>query len=230
MHGRPLHDQRTKRDGAICPELQRSLLWWKTVLQLELAELRPWKPPQEAPIHMFGDASSTPPYLGAVLFADGKWEYTHMAPPSEVLERFRRRRDKQIMGLELLAISLGLSTWREKLKGRKVVIHSDNKGSEVCLPPPLHPASMKCLPACSSVASVCQLAFSRGSARAMDHAQLVHCQWLHAVTEGLEIFVKRVATDDNIADLPSRKVSACRVYVLNFICACTIAVFRTSER
>ena len=113
------------------PELRRSLLWWKAVLRMGIAELRSWKPPQEAPAHLFCDASSTPPYLGAVLFANGKWEYTHMAPPSAVLERFRRRGDKQIMGLELLAISLGMSTWRDTLQGRKVVIHSDNKGSEV---------------------------------------------------------------------------------------------------
>ena len=39
------------------------------------------------------------------------------------------------MGLELLAISLGLSTFQEQLSGRKVVIHSDNSGSEVSPPP-----------------------------------------------------------------------------------------------
>ena len=35
------------------------------------------------------------------------------------------------MGLELLAISLGLETFKELLSGRRVVIHSDNSGSEV---------------------------------------------------------------------------------------------------
>ena len=42
----------------------------------------------------------------------------------------------------------------------------------------------------------------------MDHAQLVHAQWLFAATHGLEIFIKRVATEDNIADLPSREVGS----------------------
>ena len=49
-----------------------------------------------------------------------------------------------------------------------------------------------------------QVSVRRGSARSWDHAQLVHEQWLHAALSGIEIFVKRVATDDNIADLPSR--------------------------
>lgn len=51
-----------------------------------------------------------------------------------------------------------------------------------------------------------QVAFRRGSARSYDHAQLVHRQWLHAAVERLDIHVVRVATDDNLADLPSREV------------------------
>ena len=52
------------------------------------------------------------------------------------------------------------------------------------------------------------MAFRRGTARASDHAQLVHHQWFHVVRLNASIFVKRVATDDNIADLPSREVAA----------------------
>ena len=83
------------------------------------------------------------------------------------------------MGLELLAISLGLCTFGEWLKGRSVVIHSDNTGSEVTM--------------------------RRGTARSLDHAQLVHSQWHHVARLGAGVYVKRVATDDNIADLPSRE-------------------------
>ena len=46
----------------------------------------------------------------------------------------------------------------------------------------------------------------RGTSRSWDHAQLVHEQLLHAIRIGARLFVKRVATDDNIADLPSREV------------------------
>ncbi len=45
----------------------------------------------------------------------------------------------------------------------------------------------------------------------MDHAQLVHEQWTHAAEEGLDLHVLRVATDDNIADLPSRRVFHCSI-------------------
>ena len=47
-----------------------------------------------------------------------------------MLGLFRRRRDKQIMGLELLAISLGLSTFRGMLAHRNVIMYCDNRGAE----------------------------------------------------------------------------------------------------
>ena len=47
----------------------------------------------------------------------------------------------------------------------------------------------------------------------MDHAQLVHEQWTHAALTGMQLFIKRVATDDNIADLPSRLVSSSPILV-----------------
>ena len=56
-----------------------------------------------------------------------------MAVEPSVLARFRSRRDNQIMGLELLAISLGMCTFEWLLKDKKVVVHSDNTGSEVLL-------------------------------------------------------------------------------------------------
>ena len=34
----------------------------------------------------------------------------------------------------------------------------------------------------------------------------MHSQWLDIAEAGLEVFVKRVGTDDNIGDLPSRMV------------------------
>ena len=46
----------------------------------------------------------------------------------------------------------------------------------------------------------------RGSARTVHHAELVHEQWLHAARCRFHLFIQRVATDDNIGDLPSREV------------------------
>ena len=99
------------------------------------------------------------------------------------------------MGLELLSISLGFDTFAERLRGRRVVVHSDNTGSE---------ASIR-----------------RGTARSLDHAQLVHAQWMTAAVLSLTLFIKRVATDDNIADLPSRMVRTCVGVLVCFMwCLC----------
>eukprot|EP00973_Karenia_brevis_P036713 5058825-Karenia_brevis.AAC.1 len=127
---------------------------------------------------MFCDAASSPAHLGVVLFVGSKCFWTHADPPKGVLEFFVNRRDKQIMGLELLAISLGFSTFGHLLKGSKVMVHCDNNGA--------------------------QFSERRGSAKAWDHAQLVHQQWLHAACLGMSLHIVRVATTDNVADLPSR--------------------------
>ena len=74
------------------------------------------------------------------MFCD--WE-----PPQQLLSSWVRRSDNQIMGLEILSIALGsfavrrqvlhlcrvlagISTFAEELRGRDVVIWSDNSGGE----------------------------------------------------------------------------------------------------
>ena len=127
---RAIFDQKSRHSGDLSPELRRCLQWWLDVLDMELAELRTWEKSVTPLIHMFCDAASTPPHLGVVLVDAGHWYWTHAGVSAEVLNQFRRRRDNQIMGLELLAISLGLSTFATRLQGRRVIVHSDNKGSE----------------------------------------------------------------------------------------------------
>ena len=65
-------------------------------------------------------------------FIDGRQLWCHMRAPATRVDSFRCRRDNQIMGLELLSISLGFSSFERELKGRHVVVHSDNTGAEVC--------------------------------------------------------------------------------------------------
>ena len=190
---RPIYDQQTRRDGMTSPELKRSLQWWRDVLQRGLSERRAWKHENEPAVNLFCDASGYPAYLGAVLFIDGRCYYTDFAPTSELLAMFKSRNDNQIMGLELLSISLGLCTFERLIRGRNVIVHSDNTGSEA--------------------------AIRRGTAVSMDHAQLVHKQWTHIAEQGLRIHVVRVGTHDNIADLPSRRVrlSLSGVDVVSFL-------------
>ena len=83
------------------------------------------------------------------------------------------------MGLELLAIALGFSTFANILEGRRVMVWSDNVGSESCA--------------------------RKGTARQWDHACIVHSLWKRAAALHCELFVQRVPTADNIADLPSRE-------------------------
>ena len=128
---RPIFDQKTRRDGEMSAELNRAWMWWAEIFGKEFAELRTWGAAHNLPVHLFCDASGYPPHLGAVLYSDGQIWFTHMAVTDSDLSRFKRRADNQIMGLELLSISLGLSTFEDKLRDKSVVIHSDNTGSEV---------------------------------------------------------------------------------------------------
>ena len=128
---RPIFDQKSKRDGRISAELACALSWWKRILEEGIAEMRPWNMVHTAPVHLFCDAAGRDAHLGAVCFIDGECHWTHMSTPTDILERFRYRQDSQIMGLELLAIALGMSTFGSMIRNRNVVIHSDNTGSEV---------------------------------------------------------------------------------------------------
>jgi hypothetical protein len=178
----------------MCPALVSNC--WQ-VLESGLCERGNWKSEQRPAVHLFCDASGSPAHLGAVLFDDDQCFVTHYAPPAELLAQFRRRRDNQIMGLELLSISLGLCTFEHLIRGRNVIVHSDNTGSEA-----------RCECACDIPWGVsnwaCQAAIRRGTAIALDHAQLVHTQWTQAAEQGLSLHILRVGTHDNIADLPSR--------------------------
>ena len=175
---RAIFDQCSRYDGRINFELWRALIWWRRVLATEIAELRPWVVSQEKPWHLFCDASGEPPRLGAVLLTSAGAFWTCFTPGQSFLDNFKCRSDNQIMALELLAISLGIHTFLEKLKGRKIVIHCDNSGSECSL--------------------------RKGSAKCADHAQLVHELWSDFVCHGIKAFVVRVTTKMNIADNPSR--------------------------
>lgn len=128
---RPIFDQVSKRNGKLCPELEAALRWWAEMLDEEVAERHLWAEEHVEVVHMFCDAASSPAHLGVVLFMETGVLWTHADPPEDVLRWFARRSDNQIMGLELLAISLGLSTFGQLLVGKQLVVHCDNKGAEV---------------------------------------------------------------------------------------------------
>ena len=98
---RPVFDQATRRDGAMNPELRAALCWWKDLLQRGICELRPWTVVKDSIVHLYVDASGEKAYMGAVLLIDGQCLFTHAPLEDRFMAHFRRRRDRQIMGLEL---------------------------------------------------------------------------------------------------------------------------------
>ncbi len=80
-------------------------------------------------------------------------------PSEKLMANFEKRDDGQRMSLEV---------WAQDLKGRTVIVYSDNKGSEV------HPGAVICylhlrLPCCHS----------QGIAKSWDHCQVIHEIWSH---------------------------------------------------
>ena len=83
------------------------------------------------------------------------------------------------MGLELMAIAVGICSFEELIRGRSLRVYCDNVGGERAL-------------AC-------------GAAKAQDHNRLIHAMWMQALQLKLSVRTYRVPTKDNIADLASRE-------------------------
>ena len=105
--------------------------------------------------------------------------YCDMEPPSHLMASFRPRRDNQIMGLEMLSIAVGISSFAKLIAGRNIVVWSDNTAAEACT--------------------------RKGTARSFDHLCIVHALWLRAAELHTELHIRRVPTEVNIADDPSRE-------------------------
>ena len=127
---------------------------------------------------MFVDAAGQPMRCAAVLFSEYGIHYTDGKPSKAIVSRLAKRCDSQIMGLESIAIGLGLSTFAAELHQRKVVVYSDNKGAEA--------------------------ATRKGAAKAWDHCQVIHEVWTQAFLNHTHVWIERVPSEDNISDLPSR--------------------------
>ena len=175
---KPIFAQKTCTSGIVGPRLLRALMWWRSILRQGVSEDRPWSVYEKTPCRLFLDAASTPARLAGVLFCDGRKLYFDGAPSEHVLQQFVKRNDNQITSLEILAIMVALSTFANELRGRCVVIYTDNKGAEG--------------------------ATSRGSAKSFDHNQLIHEIWSHAFQFRMHLWVERVPSKWNIADCPSR--------------------------
>ena len=166
--------------GRVRPELMCALRWWYVVLSERIMQTVPINQPLPPVCELFCDARGSPPRVAAVLCRTGcRMLYTDAEPGAGVLSCFTQRSDNQIMGLELLAISVALKTFRQELRGTTVRIWSDNVGAE--------------------------MAVGRGSAARSDHNGIVHGIWLEAWRLQVGLWIERVPSKDNVADLPSRE-------------------------
>ena len=177
---RPIFRHKFSKSGRIdrTAGLRVALTWWGWILKQDIVEERAWNAPVGDCAFLFVDARGVPPRCAAVLYVDGMWHYTDGAPDQKFLDCLQDRKDNQIMSLETMAISVGLASFAEELRGRKVLVFSDNTGAEA--------------------------AARRGSAHAWDHCEMVHGIWTQAFLNRTHIWILRVASDDNLSDLPSR--------------------------
>ena len=159
--------------------LAMALEWWERVLRLELHQELSLVDTNVQAVELFCDARGEPPRLAAVLHDIDGLVYTDFGPSAELMDMFSARNDSQIMGLEILAVILGLSTFRERLSGKLVRVWEDNAGAEGVM--------------------------AKGGARSTDHNLLVHAIWPMAAKRGFGLWFERVPSDKNIADLPSRE-------------------------
>ena len=178
---RPIFKHKFSRFGKVdCTEgLRVALTWWGWVLTQDIVEERSWCAPEGDCVYLFVDARGVPPRCAAVLYVDGFWHYTDGVPAKKIMACLQPRKDNQIMSLETMVISIGLATFAEELRGRKVLVFSDNTGAEA--------------------------AAKRGSAHAWDHCEMVHGIWTQAFLNQTHVWIVRVPSDDNLSDLPSRE-------------------------
>ena len=176
---RPLYYHSKNRRSRWSQQLKLALRWWQEVLQMELQQHWTW---HELPWpwgHLYCDARGDPAHIAAVLFLDGQSLFCDMRVPESILSFFTKRRDNQILGLEMLSIALGLSSFAPMLANRRLIVWSDNTGAEA--------------------------AAKHGTAKSFDHACLAHCLWTRAAQLSTHLHIERVPSKLNIADLPSRE-------------------------
>ena len=174
----------------------------------EVVEERRWRVPESPLVHLFVDARGVPARCAAVLFIDGDCPYTDGMPSASIMQTFTQRADNQIMTLEILAISVGLSTFAEELKGRKVIVYSDNTGAEVNVA-----LSICFLNPLVFVVSL-QAASRKGRASSWDHCGLIHEIWSFCLINQTYLWIERVPSASNISDVPSREdINCCRTWI-----------------
>ena len=176
---RPFYAQQyaPSRNNGCSPTLLSAMNWWLRIFDCNLTQAISLKH-KHRNIDMFCDASGSPPRIAAVVIDKYSIEHCAMDVLPTVAEKFEQRNDKQIMGMELLAILAGIETFKDKCQGARVRIWTDNIGGECAL--------------------------RKQACKAVDHNALVHLVWTKAAELNAGLFINRVPSCENIADGPTR--------------------------
>ena len=186
---RPFYAQQyAKNRNGRCDEiLMGAIKWWIEVFDNDLKQAIDLRKRAKT-VDLFCDASGNPPIMAAVMLDKGCAEYCTKLVPDAIMQKFEHRKDEQIMGLELLAVLMGVETFQNKLKNRNVRVWTDNIGGECAL--------------------------RKQTSRMTDHNAIVHLTWLRAAQIGAGLFMNRVPTNENIADGPTRPTEEVAMSIL----------------
>ena len=164
--------------GRMSKPLGSALRWWRHYLNHPKKRFQEHGASPDC-VHVFTDARSTPPRLGAVMIVDGRIYYSDAAPDKSTMDLLIERRDNQIMALEMLAAYFGVTTFQSQLRGKCVHVWIDNTSGEGAL--------------------------TKGAARGVDHNSICHQLWVYAADAGIGLHLHRVPSALNISDPPSRE-------------------------
>ena len=123
-----------------------------------------------------------------------------------MMDALHSRNDNQIMGLELFSLALGLCSFSERLRNRRVFLWSDNVGAERGTASGRARPTMLFIQVCFSFTTSSKSHHVNFSlCRTWDHACVIHSVWLFAAQLSCQLHIDRVPTSANIADAPSRE-------------------------
>ena len=176
---KPFYAQQYKPtpSGRCSKALVKAMIWWLDVFENNLKQSISLKH-RANEVSMFCDASGSPPILSAVLFTKTRVQYCVLHCPDWILQKLESRNDSQIMAYEIMAIMMGLESFKHECQSSIVKAWTDNTAGESAL-------RNKC-------------------SKAADHNMLVHLTWLKAAQLNAGLWFERVPSKVNIADGPTR--------------------------
>ena len=190
------------KNGKCGPALEKAIGWWLEVFENNLTQSISMKH-RTNQVSMFCDASGSPPIIAAVLFSKSSVQYCVMDCPLWLAQKLEDRNDNQIMAYEMVAIIMGLETFKAECRNSVVKIWTDNIGGECAL--------------------------RNKSSSAEDHNMLAHLTWLKASELNAGLWIDRVPSKYNIADGPTRPDESVGASLLNAMGARKVAAKLPSE-